>query len=312
MSLILRRVPAFVVAVGVAVAVAFALGWSPHRPGATTGGAAATSHSQRPALAAGGWDGGWTRHGSTAATRAARAAPTTRPVSTAGTPASSDTPTTRPVSTAGTRTSPATRTTASGAAGDSKSKGLAPPAMALLLVAGAVVGVVVGLVPAVLLAFLFGVRPPFRRRAEAEAAEPHLVAVPLLVPHVAPGADAAVVPDEPDEPEALDEPDVPEAPDADVPEAPLAGPGPVLVSMPAPGAGQAERPVPPSAPERHRALYDTEYARQLERLEALRQSIGAGVGRDTAWPSGRPREPRRNGNGPRPADPDQSTSRTPS
>ncbi|MDX6726276.1 MAG: hypothetical protein QOK49_1081, partial [Baekduia sp.] len=240
--------------------------------------------------------------------RPSRAAPATRPVSTAATP---DTPATRPVSTAGTRTSPATRTTASAAAGGSERKGLAPAAMALLLIAGAVVGVVVGLVPAMLLAFLFGVRPPFRRRAEAEAAEPRLVAVPLLVPQVAPGADVdtAAVPEAPEAPDVPDEPDVPAA---EVPEAPLAGPGPVLISMPAPGAGQAERPVPPSAPERHRALYDTEYARQLERLEALRQSIGAGVGRDTVWPSGRPREPRRNGNGPRPAGPDQSTSRNPS
>jgi hypothetical protein len=246
MSLSLPRAPA----IAVVFVFAIVLVWSPGLA-AADGAASATSAShlealgQRDRLAAGASGAGSTRRVSPTATTA----------------------------------SPPTRTVVTSAAGGNKD--MAPVAMALLLIAGAVVGVVVGLVPAVLLAFLFGIRPPFWRRREAEAGEPQLVAVSALVP-------------------------------APAPQAPPLAPGPVVVPMPPAGAGQAEPPPPPAAPGRHRALYDTEYARQLERLEALRQSIGEGVGRDAPQPASGPRTPRRNGSGPRPADPDQSTSGTPS
>jgi hypothetical protein len=114
------------------------------------------------------------------------------------------------------------------------------PLTALLVGAGAVVGVIVGLIPALVIAMLLGYVPPPRLRRG--------LAGVLVEPPRAP-------------PQALREP-VPELP-----------PAPVAAAAAAP-RGDEPPPIAILAHARHQSVYDSAYTEQLERVEALRATIG--------------------------------------
>jgi hypothetical protein len=147
--------------------------------------------------------------------------------------------------------------------------GRSAPVTVLLVGLGAVVGITVGLIPAAVVATLLGVVPDRpRRRARSEDLLVEPPRAPPAPPHPGPMA-RAVAPDL--------------APDA-------SGPRPL------PAVARAVAPGPP--PEiverraRHRALYDAEYAKQLEHLAAQREVISSDVAvpiepRPARWANGR-------------------------
>jgi hypothetical protein len=132
--------------------------------------------------------------------------------------------------------------------------GRSAPVTVLLVGLGAVVGITVGLIPAVVVAMLLGVvpdRPRRRPRSEDLLVEPPRA--PRAPPHPGPMALAAA-------------PDL--APDESRPR-----PRPAVARTVASGP-------PPEIAERrarHRALYDAEYAKQLEHLAAQREAISTDV-----------------------------------
>jgi hypothetical protein len=130
------------------------------------------------------------------------------------------------------------------------------PVTVLLVGLGAVVGVVVGLLPALVLAMLFGYLPPpalARRQRDALVVETRADPGP-----VAPGPATA--------------------------QARVARDAPREVSPP-PAEAPAPAPIEVLAPARHQSVYDAAYAEQSERVEALRTAIGRRLRRPSA-PSG--------------------------
>jgi hypothetical protein len=122
----------------------------------------------------------------------------------------------------------------------------------LLSAAALVVGVAVGLIPALLLGMLLGLvpRPPLlRSRRPARALPPLERPAPEHAPPVAaPTASAASMASAPS------------------------------ISIPIPVGVEVEPPPPEragvaAARRRHRGLYDDEYAKQLDHLDALRRTI---------------------------------------
>jgi hypothetical protein len=113
------------------------------------------------------------------------------------------------------------------------------PLTALLVGAGAVVGVIVGLIPALVIAMLLGYVPPPRLRRR--------LAGVLVEPPRAPPAPAYREP-------------VPELP-----------PAAVVAEAP---RGDEPPPIAILAHARHQSVYDSAYTEQLERVEALRATIG--------------------------------------
>jgi hypothetical protein len=149
----------------------------------------------------------------------------------------------------------------------------------LLVGLGAVVGVTVGLIPAVLAAMMLGVlprRPRRRARPEDLLVEPPRAPPAPRAPHPGPIVLAAA-PDPPaDEPRPRPRPVVARASSS--------GPPPEI----------AERRA------RHRALYDAEYAKQLERLSAQRDAISTDVSVPIEPGPARRANGRRTGAGPSP------------
>jgi hypothetical protein len=124
----------------------------------------------------------------------------------------------------------------------------------MLVGLGAVVGVTVGLIPAVLAAMLLGVLPSRpRRRTPPEDLLVEPPRAPRAPPHPGPVALAA-------------------APDPRADERwPRARPVVARAALPGPPPAMVEHRA------RHRALYDAEYAKQLERLAAQREAISTDV-----------------------------------
>jgi hypothetical protein len=128
------------------------------------------------------------------------------------------------------------------------------PVTVLLVGAGAAVGVIVGVIPALMVALLLGYLPPPRRTRRAGS---------LLV--------------EPPRREPLPE----------LGPARAAPPAPVLV------AAAGEPPPEPSrqgqlailAHARHQSVYDAAYAEQLDRVETLRSAIGGRRGKPSEPPT---------------------------
>jgi hypothetical protein len=150
----------------------------------------------------------------------------------------------------------------------------------LLVAVGALIGVVIGLIPALLVGMLLGVVTLPRRRARAEdlLVEPPRAARPVVEPEPARVADEHAWAAPPPEPVRL----------LDDPPPPRRTP-PTVRREPVP-EGRAGSRVAAAAADRgrHGALYDTEYAKQLDRLDALREAISTEV----AVPVAPPPEPR--------------------
>jgi len=133
------------------------------------------------------------------------------------------------------------------------------PITVLLVGLGAVVGVIVGLVPALLVGMLLGYVPPprlGRRAATGVRVEPTRF----------PRADAPV--------------------ERAAPPAAVSGPMALTVADEPRAAGPQQPPPNPLeilAHARHQAVYDVAYAAQLERVEALRTAIGSQL-RDRSGP----------------------------
>jgi hypothetical protein len=190
--------------------------------------------------------------------------------------------TTRTVADGGTTT-----VAAAGASGSDEAglNGRSTLVTVLLVAVGALIGVVIGLIPALLVGMLLGVVTLPRRRARAEdlLVEPPRAARPVAEPELELeladerewGAVAAVPPPEPLR--AHDDP----APPRRVP---------AVRREPVPEGRAGSRTAAAAAADRgrHGALYDAEYAKQLDRLDALRAAISTEV----AVPAAPPPEPR--------------------
>jgi hypothetical protein len=148
----------------------------------------------------------------------------------------------------------------------------------LLVAVGALIGVVIGLIPALLVGMLLGIVTLPRRRGRAEdlLVEPPRAARPVVEP----------------EPPAADEPEWAAPPPEPVRllDEPLPHRTPTVRREPVPEGRAGSRAAVAAATDRdrHGALYDTEYAKQLDRLDALREAISTEV----AVPAAPPPDPR--------------------
>jgi hypothetical protein len=142
------------------------------------------------------------------------------------------------------------------------------PVMVLLIGVGALVGVIVGLLPALLVAKLLGLAAPRpRRRIRAE----DLLVEPPSTPRLeAVAGSVAAAP----WPGPSPEPDRPVR-------------APVLAHVHGAG-GRGEAAEIAESRARHQALYDAEYAKQLDRLGSLREAISSDVAVPAEQRSGRP------------------------
>jgi hypothetical protein len=158
----------------------------------------------------------------------------------------------------------------------------------LLVAVGALIGVVIGLIPALLVGMLLGVVTLPRRRARAEdlLVEPPRAARPVLEPEPVADAEPEWAAPPPEPVRLLDEP--------------LPRRTPTTVRREPVPEGRAGSRAAAAATDRgrHGALYDTEYAKQLNRLDALREAISTEVAVPVAPPPDprprrRPSTPRR-------------------
>jgi hypothetical protein len=152
----------------------------------------------------------------------------------------------------------------------------------LLVAVGALIGVVVGLIPALLVGTLLGVVTLPRRRARAEdllVEPPRAARRPVVEPEAEPVADEPAWAAPPPEPvRLLDDPPLPRRTPTTVRREPV----------PEGRAGSRVAAAAAADRGRHGALYDTEYAKQLDRLDALREAISTEV----AVPAAPPPDPR--------------------
>jgi hypothetical protein len=146
-----------------------------------------------------------------------------------------------------------------------------PATVKILLVGGAgVVGGGVGLIPAALLGMVLGVVPKPRRTPRRRRRRP----MPAARPPARSGRPAAPARPAPAiRAPIVDPPDPPDPPTAGQPVAPAAA----EVSAAAAAAANGGR-------DRHRELYDAEYAKQLHRVQALRRTITSQIAAPSSEP----------------------------